>query len=492
MVKSKTDYTVKKIRVAIYVRVSTQEQAKEGYSINEQIDRLQKYADAHDWMVVKIYTDAGHSGSNMERPALQDLIFDVEAGKIDKVLVYKLDRLSRSQKDTLKIIEDILLKNNADFESMTEKLDTSTAQGRLFLGILAAFAQLEREMIKERMSMGISARVKEGKWRGGKTAPFGYDYEPALDKLVINEYEAMIVRNLFIDFAAGKTLYSIAQDMRAKGYTLQNGKVDNRNLRYMLRNKTYCGYLRHKGEFITGLHDAIIDEETFEKVQVILDENRRRFDEAGYKTGSEAVSTNLAGLLYCAHCGGKYSKSKTGTAKYGYHYNYACYSRHKKVKTMIVDPNCKNKNYRVEVLDNIIFCEIKKLAIDPEYMHLLKKDAQKTDEAQQIQAIEHKIKSINSQLSRFFDLYGLGKYDMDELDAKTAPLNEQRTKLQHELQKLQKDSKKITEEQVIKLVTSFDEALESGTLQDRRSIIEALIDKIIIDGDDITIHWNFI
>lgn len=482
----------KNIRVALYIRVSTQEQALEGYSIGEQTDRLRKFAEAHGWIIVKIYTDAGHSGADTDRPALQNMLDDIRDGKIDKVLVYKLDRLSRSQKDTLTLIEDEFLPHNTEFESMSEKLDTGTAQGRLFLGILAAFAQLEREVIKERLSMGIHARIKEGKWRGGAQVPFGYDYEPALEKLVINEYESMIVKHLFEAFSEGETLYSIAEDMREKGQTLHNGKVDNRNLRYILRNKTYCGYQRYKGEWIEGLHDAIVDEPTYDKAQVILDENHRRFEEAGYKTGTNAQSTNLGGLIYCARCGAKYHKCRTGGNNYNVHYNYYCYSRSKRIKTMIKDPNCKNKFYRVEELDNIIFNEIKKLALDPEYLQVLKKDAQKTDEAQQMHAIEHQIKTISNQISRFMDLYGLGKYSMEELDEKTTPLQEQRTKLKRELERLKKNTTLITEEEVLQLVQSFEEVLEYGTLQERRSIIEALIDRIIIDGDDITIHWNFI
>ena len=487
-----TNYVKKQIRVALYVRVSTQEQAQEGYSIKEQIDRLQKYAEAHDWLVVKIYTDAGHSGANMERPALQEMMDDIISGKIDKVAVYKLDRLSRSQKDTLELIEDIFLANNCDFESMTEKFDTATSFGRAMVGILAVFAQLEREQIKERMSMGMEARIKEGKWRGGCHVPFGYDYEPALEKLVVNEYEAMLVKHLFKAFAEGASLYSIAEEMRANGHVLHNGKVDNRNLRYIMRNKTYCGYQKHHDQYIKGLHDAIIDEETYDKVQVILDENKKRFEEAGYKTGTNAQVTVLGGLLYCAHCGGKYSKCQTGTKEYGYKIYYGCYSRHKKVKTMIKDPACKNKYYHINELDDLIFNEIKKLSIDPEYMKAVKKEAEKADDIQKIHAIEKQIKTINAQLSRFMDLYGLGRYDLDELDEKTKPLTEQRIKLKRELNKLQENSKRITEEQVMHLVESFDEVLEKGTLHDKKTIIEQLIDRIIIDNDQITIHWNFI
>ena len=159
---------------------------------------------------------------------------------------------------------------------------------------------------------------------------------------------------------------------------------------------------------------------------------------------------------------------------------------------MIKDPNCKNKYYLVEDLDNIIFNEIRKLAVDPEYINKIKKKNHKNPEVQQIQAIEKQIKSITSQLSRFMDLYGLGTYSLEELDQKTKPLTEQRIKLQTELERLKDGTKRISTDQVIKIVSSFEEVLEKGDLQDKRAIIEALIEKIIIDGNDITIHWNFI
>ena len=173
--------------VGIYVRVSTPEQAVNGHSIDEQIERTQKYCDAMNWTVYKVYTDAGFTGSNTARPAMQNLIKDVRDGKINKVLVYKLDRLSRSQKDTLMLIEDIFLANNVDFVSMSENFDTATPFGRAMIGILAVFAQLEREQIKERMAMGKIARAKQGKFHGSAKIPIGYDYIDG--ELVTNEYE---------------------------------------------------------------------------------------------------------------------------------------------------------------------------------------------------------------------------------------------------------------------------------------------------------------
>ena len=183
-------------KVAIYVRVSTQEQAVEGYSISEQIDRLTKFCEAHSWKIYKVYTDPGFSGGNMNRPSLQKLFADCTQKRFDTVLVYKLDRLSRSQKDTLYIIEDLFLTNHVDFISMSENFDTSTPFGRAMIGILSVFAQLEREQIKERMAMGREGRAKQGKWHGGGNVPIGYDF--INDYLIPNEYEAAQVKLLRI------------------------------------------------------------------------------------------------------------------------------------------------------------------------------------------------------------------------------------------------------------------------------------------------------
>ena len=300
-----TDYIKKNIRVALYIRVSTQEQAKEGYSIGEQTDRLKKFADAHGWTIVKIYTDAGHSGANQERPALQDMIEDIKEGRIDKVAVYKLDRLSRSQKDTLELIEDVMLKNGCDFESMTEKFDTATSFGRAMVGILAVFAQLEREQIKERMSLGSEARIKEGKWRGGAHVPFGYDYEAALEKLVINEYEAMIVKHIFEAFISGSTFYSIEKEMKEKGQSFNNsGNTSNRTIKYVLENKNDISrrfFVRMSG-CMDAMKEAVL--ETFGMVQFVNADVTGEFGfvtelmpEGTYEEKAKAYEDKIVGMI---------------------------------------------------------------------------------------------------------------------------------------------------------------------------------------------------
>lgn len=472
--------------IALYPRVSTQEQAKDGYSIDEQIDRLKKYCEAMGWKEYKIYTDAGYSGADLNRPALQQMLKDIRKGKIEKVVVYKLDRLSRSQKDTLNLIEDEFLKNNVDFVSMNENFDTSTPFGRAMIGILAVFAQLEREQIKERMAMGKEGRAKEGKWGGGSRTPFGYDYIDG--ELIINEYEAMIFKKMVEMFLQGYSVRRIEKTMAEKGYRTKMGKpLSNAGIREMFNNKVCAGYIRYHGEYYKGTHEPIIDEETMDKVIKISENRKKKAIKYKSRTGS-TYSSYLAGKIYCGRCGAKYYRHNT-TSKYSY---YSCYSRRKISPALVIDPNCMNKHYPMEQLDNIILEEIKKLAIDPNYISEIKKQNNSQEELDKIQIIKDKIEKINAQKSRFMDLYGLGEFSVDELQKKILPLNHQKTLLEQELESIKQEEVQLSESETIKLVSNIEDILQRNEFVEIRTVIDTLIDRITVDDENITIKWNFV
>ena len=197
-------------KAALYIRVSTDAQREEGYSIDAQKEMLSAFCVTRKIKSYEFFIDGGFTGSNLERPEMQRLIKEVKEGKIDSVIVYKLDRLSRSQKDTLYLIEEVLNPNGVDFISMNESMDTSTPLGRLMLGILSAFAQLERENIKERTKMGMKERIKAGYWPGGGRIPFGYDYDSEKGILVPNS-EAETVRLIYSLYLEGYPMYKIAK-----------------------------------------------------------------------------------------------------------------------------------------------------------------------------------------------------------------------------------------------------------------------------------------
>ena len=484
------------LRVALYVRVSSQEQAEEGYSIGEQTERLKKYAEAMGWTVFKIYVDPGYSGGNIDRPGLNEMIKDVEDGKIDTVVVYKLDRLSRSQFDTLYLIEKVFLVNNTDFVSMTENFSTNTPLGRAMIGFLAVFAQLEKDKINERTLMGKEARAKEGKWGGGSSEPIGYDYNPTTEELTINEYEKIQILEAVELFLKGTPLRTICTIFDRKGYTYRgtSGRVskwDPKRLKYVFANKIYLGYIKHRGEWYKGDHTPILTEETFDKLQKLLTQRAEAF--ADHKKKSSGQTTYLGGFLYCKHCEGKFAKQGGKTRKPGvYNYYYACYSRSKKVPKMVKDPNCKNKYWKMGELDDLVINEIKKLATDPEYFHVIQREkAEASDSPNKIDIIKKEIANIDDQISRFMDLYGIGKFTIDQVSGKVDPLNEQKKGLEKELESLNADLNTMSEEEVREIVGTFSEVLERENLDEIRLAIETLISYIEIDNDDVYIHWKF-
>ena len=481
--------------VALYPRVSTQEQARENYSIGEQIDRLNKYCEAMGWTVYKTYTDPGYSGGDTNRPGLQEMIKDVKAGKVDKVVVYKLDRLSRSQLDTLYLIEKVFLANGTDFVSMSENFDTSTPFGRAMIGILAVFAQLEREQIKERMSMGKEARAKEGKWGGGSSVPVGYDYNPNTQELEVNEYEALQIKEAIGLFFKGTPLKTICKMFDDKGYTYRgrSGKISkwtSNRIRYVFRNKVYLGYINHKGEWYPGSHTPLIDEETHKKLVKMLD---NRYEEYfNVRQGGSYYTSYLAGYLKCKHCGGRYGR--------GAHYGrgrkvstiYTCHSRSKKNKSMIKDPNCKNKNWKMHELDELVFNEIRRLAFDPEYINEIRDANKRVNEVKEkIDTINNELEKIDDTISRFMDLYGLGTFTIDQVNEKVKPLNEQKIALEKELFSLNGTSEVLSNEETLEIVKTFDEVLGRGDLNEIRLLLDQLIYYIELDNEDVYIHWKF-
>lgn len=238
-------------KVGVYVRVSTEEQAKEGISIDAQIERCRSFCKARDWRVFKIYTDAGYSAGTLERPAFKNLIDDINNKKFNILLVYKIDRFSRKLKDLISILEDLKSKG-INFTSVTEQIDTTTAMGEAFFQIIGVFAQLERGMVKERVELAFDKKINSGEilYR----APLGYVYRNG--KLVVNEEEAEKVREIFNMWANGIHYQEISKKFNIPISTLYE----------IIKNPTYIGKVRYRGQLFNGIHKGIIDEELFRKV----------------------------------------------------------------------------------------------------------------------------------------------------------------------------------------------------------------------------------
>lgn len=463
--------------IACYSRVSTTEQAEHGYSLDEQRTRMESYCKAMSWTVFAHYTDGGFSGGNTDRPALQAMIRDVQEKRVEKVLVWKLDRLSRSQLDTLYLIEKVFLANNVDFVSMQENFDTSTAFGRAMIGILAVFAQLEREQIKERMMVGKVARSKQGLWHGGGLVPVGYEYRDG--KLDVVPYEAMQIREAFDLYLAGTPVRRIETIFWERGYVHKYGKWSGRRLHDVLTNDIYIGNITYQGKTVSGQHEPIVSREIFAAVQ-------ERIAATHYSKAHEASRYLLTGFVFCARCGARYG-SQIRRTKYGEYRYYACYSRHKVAQRMIRDPNCTNKTWRMEELDAAVLGEISKLALDPSGVAQRIRQADAPDPEAAILA---EVRKTDAQISRLLDLYAIGSIDPAQIAEKTKALQNRKAALERQLSEIRAKAK-TSPIYAAKLIRTFPDVLAAGNAEQLRSVVLALIERIDIDGESVTIRWNF-
>ena len=277
---------MKKINTGIYIRVSTEEQAKNGYSIQAQKEKLLSFSKIKDWNVYKIYIDEGKSGKDLNREEVQNLIKDIENKIINNVLVYKIDRLTRSTKDLIDLIE-LFKKNNCDFNSLNESIDTSSPTGRMFIKIIGLFAEFERETIVERIKMGLERKVKEGYSIASSTTSYGYEKSKGMKIQSISENESYVVKKIFFMCKEGKNINEIRKYLETSNIkTKKDKKWTNKNILNILTNPNYIGYVRYgintnKYFIQKGKHKKIIDKELFEEVQIKV-RNRLKTKEDAY------------------------------------------------------------------------------------------------------------------------------------------------------------------------------------------------------------------
>jgi site-specific DNA recombinase len=316
------------MKVAAYIRVSTQMQVEDGYSLSAQRERLKAFAYSQGWEIVKFYVDEGLSAKDMDRPDLQRMLKGVREGIFDIVLVYKLDRLTRSVIDLDKLLTEFS-KHDVMFKSSTEVYDTTTATGRLFIRLVASMAQWERENLGERVRFGMQEKAREGKWTVS-TPPLGYDSKES--ELIVNPSEAAVVKEIFSLYLSGMGMHKIARNLNERGLYTKKGKAwAQSTIQYILTNPIYHGTTRYNYRLnkenyfeVEGVVPSIISDEEYQLTQQMI-KNRRTVHPR------QATSKYLfSKVLKCARCGktlvGKSSSTKRGEKVY-YSYNYYCPNR---------------------------------------------------------------------------------------------------------------------------------------------------------------------
>ncbi len=327
------------IRCAIYTRKSTEEGLDQDFNtLDAQREAGEAYVasqKSEGWVCLpERYDDGGFSGGTVERPALKRLLADIESGLIDSVVVYKVDRLSRSLLDFAKMTERFDA-HGVSFVSVTQQINTATSSGRLMLNVLLSFAQFEREIISERTRDKIAAARRKGKWAGGRPV-LGYDLvsQPGGSRLLVNEAEAALVRRIFETYLEGGTLLSIVAEAKKHGWTTKKwttkaGKpmggrsMDKGVVHALLTNPVYVGKVRHKQDLFEGEHEAIVEADVFERARAQLRLN-------GSTGGSLVRNTHgalLKGLVRCTSCdcamGHHFASAGSGSSAKRYRY-YVC------------------------------------------------------------------------------------------------------------------------------------------------------------------------
>ncbi|MFQ4181535.1 resolvase [Clostridioides difficile] len=445
-------------RVAIYCRVSTVEQAEEGYSVDEQRRRCIEYCEKEGHEVFKVYEDRGISGKNISgRPGLKDLLKDANDKKFDLVVVWKLNRISRRLIDILNIV-DTLDKNSIAFRSLTESFETETPAGKLQLNIMGAISEFERGTIAENVKMGMIARAREGKWNGGKV--LGYDVveipsegkKRKETKLVINEKEAMTVRRIFELYSEGHGYKATVNRVNKEGHKSKRGNAfSTASIKEILKNPVYIGKIRYNVKqdwnekrrkninpnpiLVDGEHKAIIDDETWEKVQIILKDRS--------KTHNRVYDSEfpLSGLLKCPACGASmtisrsYHKRKDGTKKVAEY--YAC-SNWKNKGTAV----CNSNSIRAEVADEVVINKLiemvnNKLLLKKVINNINKNKSSKLKpKLDEMNVVNKEIDRLSSKKNSSIELFEDGILTKSELAERIKKLNEEIDTLKFRLDEL--------------------------------------------------------
>ena len=496
--------------IAIYCRVSTDEQAEFGYSIDEQKRLLEEWCKANDYIIYKCYSDRGISGKNIkDRPALKELLSDAKEGKFDMVISWKINRVSRKLEDVLKIV-NILEKNNITFKSYSEPFETDTPAGRMQFQMMALIGEFERGTIAQNVKMGMIAKAKSGNWCGGRV--LGYDLVPnnspeeekkGKNKLEINEKEAEIVRFIFNEYRKGKGYKAITNKMNKLGYKTKKGNnFSVGSIRDILTNPVYIGEIRYNVRQnwsekrrrninpnpirVKGKHEAIIDRELWDKVQLILESKK------GKPSRIYDGEYPLTGILRCPKCGAGMVISRTtntladGTKK---RIAYYCCGNWKNKGTSV----CNSNTIRVDKANEYVFKKIEELVsneamIKAVVKNINKERKDKVKPAKRLLSdIDKELEKLDKRKRKIFEAYEDDIITKEEFQIRKDELNEKIRNLEEEKKPLLKTiSEEVSEEipyEFIKdILMNFSKILNSSVSREQqKKLLHMIISEITMN-----------
>ena len=417
------------------------------------------YAKSKDYTEFEFYIDGGYSGKDLNRPAIQRLIEDCKNHKIDAVFVFKLDRISRSQRDTLYLIEEVFNKYDVSFISMRENFDTSSPFVKAMIGVLSVFAQLERETILERTRIGLKKRAEAGLWRGGGKIPFPYRYDRNTGTLVPIPEQVELLHKMISLYISGKSFNAIGDIVG-----MDESLVETRIL-----SITNTGKVPYRDEIFKGLHEAVVSDELYDEILRVNKVRSREPYERHYL---------LSGKVYCGHCGAKYRYQKWGKRLIMY-----CYSKQKSKPKYIKDPNCKNKRWDTFEVEDAVLEELFKMSLD---IDLFKKtfNIASVNVKNELKA---RLEEIKKQINNLLNFIASG-IAVDETNKKITELEKEKMVIEEKL--ISSDKKEKDNKVSLNMITSLKTTWFNMDFDEQRRIIEHLIDKVVVNDNEINIYYN--
>lgn len=473
------------LETGIYVRVSTEEQAQEGYSIRAQEQKLKDYSRIKEWGVYKVYIDDGISGKNIQdRPAIQEMISDIENGKVNNVLVFKIDRLTRNTADLIYLV-NLFNAYDCAFNSLSESIDTQTASGRMFIKIIGIFAEFERENIIERTKIGFERKVREGYTLATRTPSYGYDRKIGEKIQTINEFEASIVREVF-DMFVNKNMscLEIANNLNERKIpTKENAVWHTRTIKNMLTNCNYVGRVRYatKDENrhfeAEGAHEPIISKELYEETQNLI----QKISVKSY-TKRPKEDSYYSGILFCAKCGGKmtshgnYRKDKNGNIDVGRDYRCSNY-----IKKTCSASNVSHKKVEQAFRDYIN--NIEDLSI-PDEIKIAEQQERQRQNADLLNGLYKQEKALEHKEKEIVKFYVSGSMELGDYMEIKKTIEKEKVNMMSKIQELETEGIEAEEQNLRKedIIKNLRENWDLLTNLEKRQFLVNFVDKIIVSG----------
>jgi len=490
-----------KTRCAVYTRKSSDEGLRQDFnSLDAQREAAEAYIasqKAEGWVCLPDrYDDGGFTGGNMERPGLQRLVADIDAGKVDCVVVYKVDRLSRSLMDFAKIVETFE-RHNVSFVSVTQHFNTTSSMGRLTLNILLSFAQFEREIIGERIRDKIAASRQRGKWTGG-TPILGYDVDRTSGgpRLVINPDEASRVCQIFeLYLERGSLLPVVAElerrDWRNKAWVTRDGRkrgglpFDKCRLYNVLTNVLYVGKVRHKTDVYAGEHEPIVSDDLFTRVQQQLQRNGRN----GAVEHRNRHGALLRGLLYCKACDRAMSHTFTTRGNRRYRY-YTCTTVTKRGRQA-----CATDSLPALEIENAVVDQIRCIGRDSALLGDTLEEARKQVESAMARltgerrALERGLSRLQAEIRRSAGSDEGATTRMLDLSSQVGAAERRMTEIDARLAEL--EAERIDASDVTAAFADFDNVWRALSPREQAHVLQLLVRRVDFDAAGGTIEVTF-